>query len=182
MKTAKSFFIAFGIIFTCFLVCSVFSHAADTTTGKSGPEQGIRQDVEQKLGALSQEIGSKRTIGKAAAYDLLSRYLKENPRIYGAALAFAPKKKKGKTVKFSPYVYRSGNELIKKDLAKSYNYKSREWYAAPVKKKKPLWSEPYYDEGGGETWMVTYSIPVYSSAKRPKLIGVVTSDVIVPKP
>jgi hypothetical protein len=39
-----------------------------------------------------------------------------------------------------------------------------------------VWSEPYYDAGGGEAWMVTYSVPVYSSRKNPRLIGVVTID------
>jgi hypothetical protein len=39
---------------------------------------------------------------------------------------------------------------------------------------KALWSALYFDAGGGEIWMVTYSVPVYDSESR--LVGVVTSD------
>lgn len=41
-------------------------------------------------------------------------------------------------------------------------------------------SKPYYDAGGGEAWMIAYSIPLYFQGKQPQLIGVLTSDLIVP--
>ncbi|HEX7237341.1 MAG TPA: SpoIIE family protein phosphatase, partial [Gammaproteobacteria bacterium] len=43
---------------------------------------------------------------------------------------------------------------------------------------QPVWSLPYFDAGGGETWMVTYSVPFFRRvAGNPRaLAGVVTAD------
>jgi hypothetical protein len=38
---------------------------------------------------------------------------------------------------------------------------------------KEIWSEPYFDAGGGEIWMKTLSIPI---RKNGVVIGVATTD------
>ncbi|MBF0398648.1 MAG: PDC sensor domain-containing protein, partial [Desulfobacterales bacterium] len=141
----------------------------------------IKKEVEQKLSLLANEISQKKLMDNETAFAMLSDYLSKNSKIYGAAFAFAPQKKDGKVIKSSPYIYRSGENLIKKNLIESYDYtkSNHKWYVTPVKKSKAVWSEPYYDEGGGNAWMITYSIPIYSSGKNPHLIGVVTSDVFL---
>jgi sigma-B regulation protein RsbU (phosphoserine phosphatase) len=40
-----------------------------------------------------------------------------------------------------------------------------------------VWSEPYYDEGGGDSIMTTYSVPLFRSSGTGESIGVVTADV-----
>ena len=44
----------------------------------------------------------------------------------------------------------------------------------PIKNRKAVWSEPYFDEGAGNIKMVTYSLPVY---KNGEIIAVATMDV-----
>lgn len=177
MGSLRKFFVC-GILMAC-LVTSSLAASQGTAQGKMDPK--IKKEVEQKLHVLAKEISRKAVLDNEAAFVLLVDYLSKNNHIYGAAFAFAPKKKGGKLIKSSPYIHRSGEQFIKKDLIESYDYtgSNQKWYVVPVKQRKPVWSEPYYDKGGGDSWMVTYSIPIYSSGKHSKLIGVVTSDVLI---
>ena len=57
-------------------------------------------------------------------------------------------------------------EVAPGDLATpDYDYlreddKEWPWYVTPRKLGKPMWTEPYFDEGGGEVNMVTWSVPL----------------------
>jgi hypothetical protein len=129
------------------------------------------------VGDLASRFGASGDLTAPVVFNLLRRHLEENPEIYGAAFAFAPVERDSALIKSSPYVFRSGGDaagFVEKDLAASYDYTAEAWYAEPVKKGKALWSAPYFDAGGGEIWMVTYSVPVYDAESR--LVGVVTSD------
>lgn len=109
---------------------------------------------------------------------ILSRAVSENPEIFGAAFAYAPRPA-GKGTRFhSPYVYRSQGRLAYKDLGSdSYRYDIWDWYTLPRDLERPVWSEPYLDQGGGGALMVTYSVPVFEgSGPSRKLIGVITCD------
>ena len=140
------------------------------------------EKVKTDVGGLAKSLNRADTLDKKIIYSTLKEYLKNNPGIYGAAVALAPKEENGKTVKSAPYVYWSGDKLLEKDLIDSYDYtaENQKWYNDPVKLKKAMWSQPYFDKGGGEVWMMTYSIPVFTRGKNPKLVGVVTSNIKMP--
>jgi sigma-B regulation protein RsbU (phosphoserine phosphatase) len=75
-----------------------------------------------------------------------------------------------------PYVYREGGALRRKDLAAGdYPFESHDWYQLPRELRAPVWTEPYFDEGGGESIMVTYSAPILSEDGR-SCVGIVTGD------
>lgn len=59
----------------------------------------------------------------------------------------------------------------------SYNYTMMPWYADAVQSGKPIWSEPYFDKGGGNRLMVTYSYPLKNASNQ--VIAVMTADVSV---
>lgn len=106
---------------------------------------------------------------------LLRRTLEENPSIFGAAIALNPAGTNGNIGCRAPYVFRDKGKLTGKDLgANQYHYEVWDWFNLPQKLRKPVWSEPYFDEGGGNVLMVTYSVPVF---KNNEFWGVVTSDV-----
>ena len=42
-----------------------------------------------------------------------------------------------------------------------YNYFYKDWYLIPKTLNQPVWSEPYFDIGGGNLLMSTYSVPIY---------------------
>ena len=41
-----------------------------------------------------------------------------------------------------------------------YDINSQEWVTAPLAANAGIWTEPYFDAGGGEIWMITRSVPV----------------------
>jgi sigma-B regulation protein RsbU (phosphoserine phosphatase) len=141
----------------------------------------VRQaQVEVTISSLAREISETPSLDVEKAYGILTEYLKKNPRIFGAAFAFAPVERDGGVFKSSPYVYRKDNELVRRNAAEEgIDYVDMEWYAVPIKEQKSAWSRPYFDVYGGEIDMVTYSIPVYTSGTEKKLLGVVTSDLPV---
>ena len=110
-------------------------------------------------------------------YPMVQKILELNPPIIGSAIAFEPNYFPQKGEHFSPYAYRTVNGTIEtKQLGSSeYEYHYMDWYQIPKLLKKNFWSEPYYDTGGGEQMMTTYSHPIYD--KDGNLIAVLTADV-----
>lgn len=182
MRSPANRFLASAVSFGCLSLSIGLLFAAEEISPYGKVDPAVSKKVERELSAFAKDLSRERRLEKKTVFALLTKYLRKNPQIYGAAFAFAPREKKGKLIKSSPYVYRSGEKFIEKELMDSYDYTApdQKWYVAPVKLGKPAWSEPYYDRGGGEAWMTTYSIPIYSGGKVRRLIGVVTSDVLIP--
>lgn len=144
-------------------------------------DAAVVKKVEWELRTLARKLAEQGKTDKETVFGLLANHLWKNPEIYGAAFAFAPELKNGKEAKSAPYLYRNGDQLIQRDLSADYDYTAPEqkWYAKPVKLGKSVWSEPCFNQRG-KAWMVTYSIPIFSGGKEHQLIGVVTSDVLLP--
>lgn len=107
----------------------------------------------------------------AAIYTFLEQILTDHPEVFGTTLAFDPTYA---TRQLAPYAYRGATGLLRKDLAQGgYDYSNQPWFTAPVQTMAAVWSEPYFDAGGGEINMVTYSAPV---EKDGVIIGVLTAD------
>jgi sigma-B regulation protein RsbU (phosphoserine phosphatase) len=106
--------------------------------------------------------------------------LQTNPEIFGSAVAYEPYAFDSKTLYFAPYICRGKDGgFVPSFLGNNeYQYFFQDWFQAPKELDKPLWSEPYFDEGAGNIIMSTYSIPFYSN-KRGKQIftGIVTADI-----
>lgn len=141
-------------------------------------------------------IAEKLPLDADSIYPALERFLVEHPEVYGWTFAIDPAYA-GKPL--APYVYRQGSKLIRVDLAKAtrtslrragmltnneklvrrdrsaddYNYPTQAWFIDPVTQRKAMWSDAYFDAGGGEAQMVTYSVPV---EKDGRIIGVLAAD------
>ena len=109
-------------------------------------------------------------------YDITKRLLQNNDFICGSAVAFEPDYYASEGHYFSPYSYRDENGGIKSMQLGSdtYDYHYMDWYQIPKLLKEPYWSEPYYDDGGGEMMMTTYSVPLYDEYGH--LYAVITAD------
>ena len=106
---------------------------------------------------------------------LLHDLIVERESVFGMALAVTPGAIEG-IGKFSPYYYRSPEGLHGKDLALSYDYLQADWFAEAFTSRQPFWSEPYFDAGGGDIDMITYSVPLIDPASS-DVIGVLTADI-----
>ena len=80
----------------------------------------------------------------------------------------------------SPYWYRKSGGLFAKELVvPSYNIDTQVWLRKAIDLKQPYWTEPYFDAGGGDIWMQTYSVPIIINNK---VVAVATTDLAVNKP
>lgn len=112
----------------------------------------------------------------------LEGYLREvivrNPEIYGSCLAFEPGAFPGKEQAYGPYWYRNNGEPTYDELGKpEYNFLDPkwEWYERPKREGRAIWTEPYFDDGGGNTIMTTYSVPFFGEDR--KFRGIATIDI-----
>jgi len=115
--------------------------------------------------------------------ELLQSIVEGNPEIYGSTISFEPNTFEKKSYYFAPYFYKNrGTENPETKLiylgGKDYDYFNLPWYRLPKELDIPVWTEPYYDKGGGDILMSTYSAPFYGKAgEERKFMGVVTADV-----
>ena len=109
-------------------------------------------------------------------YALTQQILRSNPYVVGSAIAFEPGYYPEKGVLFSPYSYRSEEGIRSKQLGtEDYEYHYMDWYLIPKLLGTPYWSEPYFDEGGADMVMTTYSLPLYDSSGE--MYAVFTADI-----
>lgn len=115
----------------------------------------------------------------AATLRLLKDIVGKNEEIFGSCVAWRPEPRGKDTLYYAPYFCKSGDSLIYRNLGNlGYRYPEWEWYRAPVRLGRPVWSEPYFDEGGGDALMATYSVPFFSEENDTSgPAGVVTADV-----
>ncbi len=109
---------------------------------------------------------------------MLKDIVENNADIYGATIALNPERV-DEPLGFAPYYHHKEGILTYADLAsEQYDYRNQAWYTDAVAAGKPSWVEPYYDEGGGEILMTTFTVPVYRVDKQGDrfLYAVVTAD------
>ena len=105
---------------------------------------------------------------------LLASQVKAAPGIFGMAMAFKPHALGPSRWLFAQYAFRSPQGLKTQSLASpTYNYLIQDWFQIPSLLARPIWSEPYFDEGGGNILMSTYSAPII---QKGQVQGVVTAD------
>lgn len=109
----------------------------------------------------------------------LKATIENNSVIYGGTVAFEPNAFNRDSLYYAPYYYKDSDEMKLTWLGgETYRYFYWDWYQVPAELKRPIWSEPYYDEGGGEILMSTYSVPFYSTVSgERKFMGIVTADI-----
>lgn len=95
---------------------------------------------------------------------IITAIVKNNDLIVGSGIAFVPQYYKTKGKYFMPYAsFKNGKdgEIVYQELGGAdYDYPCMDWYLIPKSLKQNYWSEPYYDDGGGNIIMSTYSMPL----------------------
>lgn len=174
MKKLTLIFAFLGITFLFLVSCG----GNKEKTTEQSPSDSLKTAVAQSLESYATTImGSISDTSQVLV--ILQAYLDANMSVYGSAFAFAPiLSESGKTLN-SYYTYRTAEGYASKKLEQSYDYTKEQWYSSPVENKKAMWSDPYFDEGGGNAQMITYGIPLYTADSL--LIGVITADLEIKK-
>ncbi|OGR06525.1 MAG: serine/threonine protein phosphatase [Deltaproteobacteria bacterium RIFOXYD12_FULL_50_9] len=101
-----------------------------------------------------------------------------NNEIYGVCAAFEPDASSGPGSRsFAPYFYRKkGDFLFVPD--DTFEYLTQDWYQIPKELGRQEWSEPYFDQGGGDIIMTTCSVPFYEMVGNERRFrGIIATDV-----
>jgi len=111
---------------------------------------------------------------------MLESLLRENPDVFGAAIAFEPGMYAG-LPHMAPYAFRTETGVESTLLFDGQdNYFMEDWYMIPVQLQEPYWSDPYYETSAGydNVLMITYSVPFYTIKDGKRVIaGVTTVDI-----
>lgn len=108
--------------------------------------------------------------------------LNDSPALYGTGVTFWPANRNGQRKDLYALRGKDGNfhdeRYAYQDESFTYDGAdgTHEWFSVPQKTGKAEWSAPYFDEGSGCVWMVTYSIP-FNLDKTDTFDGVAFSDI-----
>ena len=132
---------------------------------------------EQKVETALDEFVSQLVLTPPTTTDLSGRikdYMLINPTFFfGSTVTLLDTLK---IATYSPYWYRVNNTLtLTADLLAdtSYHINNQLWLRQPIDGGMSIWTNPYFDAGGGNIWMKTRSVPVYVNGK---IIAVATTD------
>lgn len=108
----------------------------------------------------------------------VDRIVRGDSLIMGGSVALAPGIiPNAKDSLLMIYAYRDKQGIWQqKHLGDSaYNYMDMVWYRDAVDARQAVWSDPYFDQGGGNEMMVTCSYPLRDSIGN--FAGVITADI-----
>ena len=181
-STACIFIAAFGYSYfysRSQILADVEKNAEIITLATVSKIEVVLGGVEKVPSYLARSLGSSKP-SLPELQKRISDLLQTNPEIFGSAVAYEPYAFNSKTLYSAPYICRGKQGgLVSSFLGnKEYQYFFQDWYQIPKELDKPIWSEPYFDEGAGNIIMSTYSIPFYSNKGGKQIFtGVVTADI-----
>ena len=189
IRYARFFIIAFLIVFSIafyytftntrtILEDDAAQKASDITDLTISEIRNVIRPVEQVPYTLSTALEAENP-DYEMIHDLAREFVLDDTVAFGSAIAFEPYMHDSRHYRYCPYVFETRHSLIERDLSSAeYDYFSKDWYRIPKMSGKAVWSEPYYDEGGGDTLMCTYSVPFYRWVDHKRIFaGVITMDI-----
>jgi phosphoserine phosphatase RsbU/P len=175
------FIIAFSYTFSFtyrILLEDAQQNASNVTQLTIAKIQHILQPIEEVPDLMATKLGYP-DMDIRPILKTLREFVILKKEVYGTCIAFEPYQFDPKKKYYAPYCYEKGDSLLSKNLGgEGYDYFKMDWYVNAKLSGMSGWSEPYYDKGGGEMLMCTYSVPFYRIISDKKVFtGVVTMDI-----
>jgi len=182
--------IVIGLMLFAFLVYTYVSIRVSQGSLIENLKEDLQADTKSKIDSIESTLTGARTIAvnmasavQSGTYDensldlIIQNTLKNNELIFGSTVAYEPNQFKQDVFYWSPYYNRTAENTLKFTQLGNpeYDYFNQEWYTLPKEKLAPTLSSPYFDAGGGEIWMVTWSVPFYD--RNGNFRGVTTADI-----
>jgi len=137
---------------------------------KDSPESP-EQIIEIALDAFVSELISNPPDSAGLSNRIKDYLLSNSISFFGATVTLLDSNNKAT---YSPYWYRLNDSLDFKNLADTaYHINDQFWLRQVVDGGIAIWTDDYFDAGGGEIWMKTRSVPVYINGK---IVAVATTD------
>ena len=152
---------------------STVENVVKATVGRiDGLMAGVESAVKNSTWIVEEHLDSPEYMFK-----ITGELVQNNPFIVGSTIAFEPNFFPAKGYYYSAFSYRDGNGRVQRiqQGGEDFKYHGMDWYRVPKEAKAPSWCEPYFDKGGAEVMMSTYSLPLVG--KDGKVYAVLTADV-----
>ena len=183
----RSAFGIFAAVIVLFAALAVFVARRTAVMMTAEAERTVKSVVKETTARINQQLLAVETVTRNFAwvvgehledpdymYRITRKLVENNEYIVGSAVAFAPDFYKEKGRFYAPYACVSTNGQLK-SFPLPYDYSSREWYDETRTGGQARWCEPYFDEGGGEVMMCTFSVPLTNETGQ--VYAVLTADV-----
>jgi len=152
---------------------STVENVVKATVGRiDGLMAGVESAVKNSTWIVEEHLDSPEYM-----FRITGELVQNNPFIVGSTIAFEPNFFPAKGYYYSAFSYRDGNGRVQRiqQGGEDFKYHGMDWYRVPKEAKAPSWCEPYFDKGGAEVMMSTYSLPL--AGKDGKVYAVLTADV-----
>lgn len=157
------------------VVRGVETQSGDMVRYYAAKFEGRFRRVETFARMVATYVESRPALDSAGLTAYMRAVVLADPGVYGSCVAFEPGAFMPGRRLYAPYYCSRGGEAQFVQLGTDeYDYPEWEWYSVPRRTGRPGWSEPYYDTGGGEALMITYSAPFFRDGR---FRGVATADV-----
>ncbi len=147
-------------------------HYMERTQRITKLETSVESAVQATMGEVLVHINNPEMF-----YGITSRLVANNDYIVGSAIAMRPGYYPQKDKLFAPFAY--PENLKKQGLPRTkllpYDYTKQDWFAIPFENDSAIWTEPYFDKGGSDLLIRTYSLPIHG--RNNDVIGILTADV-----
>ena len=168
----KSAFGIFAAVIVLFAALAAFIARRTSVIMTEEAKRTVKSVVKETTARINQQLLAVETATRNFAwvvgehledpdsmYRITRKLVENNEYIVGSAVAFVPDFYKEKGRFFAPYACVSTNGQLK-SFPLPYDYSSREWYDEAKACGRARWCEPYFDAGGGEVMMCTFSVPL----------------------
>ncbi len=193
-KTARSVgrinFAVVAVTASLFLAIAAFVAFSTSRMMENEARSTVENVVKATVGRIDRQMASVESAVENSAwiveeklsdpdymFRITGELVQNNPFIVGSTIAFEPNFFPSKGYYYSAFSCKDGNGGIKRiqQGGEAFRYHGMDWYRVPKESKKSSWCEPYFDSGGAEVMMCTYSVPLF--ARDGKVYAVLTADV-----
>lgn len=179
-STTLIFIVAFGYDYYLsrnLIMDNIREESSQLAYGTIDKIETVLGHAEQPTRIIAKNLNN-REIPTIRLLSALEKTVTDINEVFGATIAFEPYGHHKKSYFFAPYYSKQKQGLKLSYLGEEYNYFLMDWYSIPREMSRPVWSEPYYDEGGGNIMMTTFSVPFYKHAGGKQIFaGVITADI-----
>ena len=174
------------LFLTAITIVSYFSHkmiGEEASKNAANILNSATKEINMSLGKIETTVSNLQWVvyehreDTAYMYHITTELVKENEDIVGSTIAFIPDYFPGKHY-FAPYTYSvvGSDRTISKQLGNAeYDYFKMEWFTVSLETKQKHWSQPYYEAGGGQMLMSTFSIPLMNPDGN--VYAIMTADI-----
>ncbi|MDD5630201.1 MAG: SpoIIE family protein phosphatase [Elusimicrobia bacterium] len=179
--SAVIFLLVFGFFYrftSRILLRETERYARQLTMSTVNRVQSILKPIQKVPEALADYVNDA-PLPQEQMRRLLEQTARANPDIYGFWLCFEPYAGDQKLLYDCLAYHRMDGKLRYRVLGgPTYQYFYEDFYQIPKELGDAAWSEPYFDVGGGEILMTSYSVPFYRMVGgRRRFVGVAGVDI-----